>query len=112
VSADLFVDIPQVAAQLDAALLDALTTRWRAEYGQKRPTCQSCRASIRWALTWPKGEWIPIDRDPTPTGNVACTRTGGIVVARVIPADRERAGTRWVSHFTTCPNADEHRRLR
>lgn len=48
--------------------------------------CRSCGASVEWWIT-PKGNKMPVD--PMLTGNDP-----------------------WVSHFATCPNADNHRRAR
>ena len=78
--------------------------------------CRSCHAPIRWART-EHGRKIPLDVVEAP----AATRHGlfalrdlassegplAIAVSRaqVMPGD-----PLYVSHFATCPNANEHRR--
>jgi hypothetical protein len=109
---DLFADDTETAAQLDAAKLDALAARWHAEYGTHGPTCGTCGAPIRWALTWATGTWIPIDREPAAGGNITVRRAGAAVIADVHGAGGTPEGARWRSHFADCPQADEHRRPR
>lgn len=55
--------------------------------------CRSCRAQIIWFKT-EAGRNMPVDADT------------------VEPEDDEYEPPRHVSHFSTCPNADEHRRSR
>ncbi len=72
--------------------------------------CNSCGAEIIWAHT-ASGKAIPLDAEPVPFGNLV-----------VVPgADGPRAlsvnipgalGPRYVSHFATCPNANQHRKPR
>lgn len=76
--------------------------------------CGSCARPIVWAAT-PAGKLIPLDADPVADGNIAAHRDeSGNLWARVLrkdeaPAENERRG---LSHFTSCPNADQHRRRR
>lgn len=53
---------------------------------QNHSNCRSCKAEIEWWET-PRGKKMPFD---------------------LMPAGDSPA----VTHFTTCPNADEHRRPR
>lgn len=55
--------------------------------------CRSCHAQIIWFKT-PAGKNMPIDADS------------------VEPHDDELDLAKHVSHFRTCPNADQHRRSR
>lgn len=55
--------------------------------------CRSCRAQIIWFKT-PAGKNMPVDADT------------------VEPEDEELDLERHVSHFRTCPQADQHRRNR
>ena len=85
--------------------------------------CRSCGAPIEWVRTT-NGETMPLDPDPRDDGNLArtgsrsTTRTGSEVdvVRYVDPADLPLPGLdppdRYVSHFTTCPDADQWRRDR
>lgn len=80
----------------------------------KASTCRSCGAPIVWAVTEATGARIPIDAEPAPDGNLR-VRPGEPPKAAVVGAtidllDPEDDGTRYLSHFVTCPNADEHRR--
>ena len=71
--------------------------------------CSTCKRPIRWALT-EEGRRIPLDPEPErrmvvlgqrkdPTGG------GGLI---------DQVGSRptFVTHFATCPNADQHRKTR
>ena len=60
--------------------------------------CRSCDAPIIWALT-ERGRRIPLDAVPT---------TGAILVPGTPPT--AKFGPVYVSHFATCPNADQHRK--
>lgn len=55
--------------------------------------CRSCRAKIIWFKT-AAGKNMPVDSDT------------------VEPDDEELDLSRHVSHFSTCPQADEHRKPR
>lgn len=75
--------------------------------------CRSCHAPIVWAAWADTNKLVPLDPNPTLTGNVirlATTNHAGLpVIAR---ATAEHTGTRYSTHFATCPNAAEHRRPR
>lgn len=74
--------------------------------------CRSCPAEIRWAVT-AQGNRIPLDVEAVSDGNLALLADTEPPIALVIaPGEQLLAddGTRYVSHFATCPNADQHRR--
>lgn len=57
---------------------------------------------------------MPVDHDPTEAGNLAVRRDpeDGQLRARPAPAGAKLAAgeRRGMSHFATCPNADQHRK--
>lgn len=73
--------------------------------------CSSCGAPINWAKTI-KGRPIPLDPDPVPQGNVIISEEGTALVYNTAAAiaPRYADAPKYVSHFATCPNADEHRK--
>lgn len=75
--------------------------------------CRSCRAEILWALT-PLGKRMPVDAQPSETGNVHLDHAKSPPTARVLSTmdlDRLPADTpRYTSHFATCPDHEWHRR--
>lgn len=76
--------------------------------------CRSCRARIRWVSTT-HGRSMPIDPDPVPDGNLILTYPSpGSVLAIVVDPNALMLDDppRYVSHFSTCPNADQHRKPR
>ena len=68
--------------------------------------CRSCGADVRLVRT-AGGKTMPIDATPVPDGNVVLRR--GIATVTTSPPPGEDT---YVSHFTTCPNANDHRRTR
>lgn len=68
--------------------------------------CASCKAPIRWAPTR-NGYLIPLDPDPVAGGNLRLDDQGR---ALIVPKDRRDGASLYVSHFATCPYADQHRR--
>lgn len=74
-----------------------------------RPTtCRSCGAEIIWCKT-ELGRWMPVDRFCTDHGNLIIDQGSGIAIV-VDPMTSEYRGILRTSHFTTCPDADRHRR--
>jgi len=67
--------------------------------------CRSCGAPILWAKT-AKGKAIPLDPEPSQVGNIELDGQ----TARYVSPDMNALGRRYVSHFSTCPAASEHRR--
>jgi hypothetical protein len=81
-------------------------------------TCRSCGAAIRWATTV-NGKRTPVDDQPVPDGDLVLSDpTPGAYapnVAKYVAPDQPplfdvEEPPRFVSHFATCPNADQHRR--
>jgi len=74
--------------------------------------CRSCLAEIVWANS-ERGNRMPIDAHPVAGGNLRVIRHPIPTVLVVGPTidlfDPDDDGTRYVAHFTTCPDADEHR---
>ncbi len=84
-------------------------------------SAQECSARIRWVLT-ETGKRMPIDADPAPDGNLyfpqdepglfpvdeapAEPTVRAVTVARPAPAGVPL----YLSHFVTCPAADDFRR--
>lgn len=70
--------------------------------------CRSCGAEVEWAVT-SKGKRIPLDVGTRDDGNLRVMASlfpgEATTVQYVPPGDGDR-----VSHFATCPNAEEHRR--
>ncbi|MEZ5152095.1 hypothetical protein [Rhodococcus zopfii] len=78
--------------------------------------CRSCRHQIVWAQTV-NGKAMPLDVEPSERGNVAVDLVFGVLHAGVVSGpDRDslRAAKRplYLSHFTTCPHADNWRNNR
>lgn len=82
--------------------------------------CRSCRAPMLW-VSMASGKRNPLDRDPHPQGNVMLVEHTndagerwrlGVVLHNPDLLDELRAlgVPLYVSHFSTCPDADEHRR--
>lgn len=67
--------------------------------------CRSCGKEINWSRTM-KDKPIPIDPEPVLGGNVILEANGAL--ARVVKPDP--GVRRFVSHFSTCPNAAHHRK--
>lgn len=84
--------------------------------------CRSCGAEIFWATTTTSGKRNPIDADPVVGGNLFlfAHRDGGMDVyleavhaasgSERAAGARGRGQRRYVSHFSTCPNSEQHRR--
>lgn len=83
---------------------------------RQRVRCRSCDGLMMWATTGIKGGFIPVDPDPVDNGNIVLDfgRTGNLPRASVLgPLELqllEPGVARYVSHFVTCPQADEHRK--
>ena len=74
--------------------------------------CKSCGADIIWIKT-KNGRSMPCDAKPIPFresfsgGMKLVTKAGDIVPGNYDGTSNEFA---YISHFATCPNADQHRR--
>lgn len=74
--------------------------------------CRSCGAKIEWIQT-KKGKNMPIDVEPVdPTeaedGTFLCNADGRFIKVGKSQYE-ENEGPWFISHFATCPNADQHR---
>lgn len=67
--------------------------------------CRSCGAALLWATT-EAGRTMPLDAEPTPTGDFVIYGATAVKIPRGGTADPPR----YTSHFVTCPNAAQHRR--
>lgn len=75
-------------------------------------SCRSCGAPIVFAVT-ERGKRIPIDAEPVENGNIALDRLQEPPRAYVLKTATAREmveGNLYVLHFSTCPNAAQHRR--
>lgn len=80
--------------------------------------CRSCRALIVWTRT-ERGKTMPCDVAPSEDGQFFLFRRATFVeavhinsVSKSAQVAHERKQGRHHSHFSTCPNADQHRRAR
>ena len=76
--------------------------------------CRSCGAAIRWATTV-NGKRIPLYEQPVPDGNLVLSDpTPGSYAPTALHVDPDALllddPPRFVSHFATCPHADQHRK--
>lgn len=74
---------------------------------RENATCRSCGAPIRFVRTT-KGKLMPIDREPVEGGNVEIVDDGKALV-HANDAPSLLGGDRFVSHFSTCPEAEAWR---
>lgn len=74
---------------------------------QATKNCKSCGAPVLWCMSQ-HNRAMPVDVEKVYGGNIELvTELEGITALVVKPAgDVER----WVSHFSSCPQADEHRK--
>lgn len=78
--------------------------------------CRSCGAEIIWVLTQ-KGKRMPIDAEPREDGNIEIVKRdpGEPPLVRYLTGSEDTLPgfdlpDRYVSHFATCPHADQHRK--
>ena len=78
----------------------------------KRPAfdhCKSCGAEIYWLRT-ERGKWVPLDAVPVPDGNVIVGDDGTARYVARHAAELPPDVPRYVSHFSSCPQAQEWRK--
>lgn len=68
-------------------------------------TCNACHRPVRWAKTQ-AGKNIPLDPTPVGGGNILLRGELAVIV------DTNPLIERYVSHFSTCPQADAFRSKR
>jgi hypothetical protein len=72
--------------------------------------CRSCSAEVIWAKS-ERGNWIPLNAAAVhPAGQGHFVLRGDVAVA--VPSLVFEDEPHYVSHFSTCPNAEQHRRRR
>lgn len=87
---------------------------------QKRPgepsECRSCKAKIVWTMTT-RDKRMPCDFDPVDDGTFYLFRQPDKILAvnhkmkgPLAEKARGRSQKLYASHFSTCPNANDHRR--
>lgn len=72
--------------------------------------CRSCKAEIVWAVSEKTGKRLPLDPIPVPTGNLQIV--GEAKGTPLVRFDLDGDGPKYLTHFVTCPAADDHRRPR
>lgn len=65
--------------------------------------CRVCPARLRWARTTTTGSRMPLDLEPSPTGNVRLVRGVAHVVGPEKTDDPSDDGVRYTPHMATCP---------
>lgn len=70
-------------------------------------TCSSCGAAIYWVVMYPSGKRMPLDAKPV----------AGLISVEIGKPDTGRMRGKmheplYLSHFATCPNANQHRKDR
>ena len=78
--------------------------------------CRSCGKEIRWVETF-SGKKMPVDAEKiyfyAGDGKELFVTDGGAVIHGTrTPGNVQDVGSRagYISHFATCPNADQHRK--
>lgn len=74
--------------------------------------CRDCGSPIVWAVTTANQRRMPVDITPIVGGNIVITSgPEARVLTKQETADRQARGDKlFVSHFTTCPNAEARRK--
>jgi hypothetical protein len=67
--------------------------------------CRSCDAEIIWAVT-SKGKRMPVDAEPSESGNVELDRSGRVPLAIVHAQPPMEATNLHMAHHATCPQSD------
>lgn len=77
--------------------------------------CNSCGAGIRWITTF-SGKKMPVDDHPIffseGGSGLFVTDNGAVIHGTECPKGQVNARVGYISHFVTCPNADQYRRKR
>lgn len=83
--------------------------KWRAKTrvaAGTTGTCRGCSARMEWVKS-ADGKNVPLDPEPHPDGNIVIDDEGVALYA-----ERGSFPVMYLSHFATCPRADEFRRKR
>ena len=78
-----------------------------AHMTRDRSACTACGEPLKWTLSAKTGKPMPLNPDPTPAGNVWLDDDGRGHVASQPPLGVTEL---YLSHFATCPRADNFRR--
>ena len=78
--------------------------------------CRSCGAEIKF-IKLKSGKWNPVDPQKRTLiegeGNeVIVTDSGEVITGRFASLEEGANRSGYISHFATCPNADQHRQER
>jgi len=74
----------------------------KAKAKAPKTTCRSCGAQILFAKMKHTGRLMPLDVKPVQLVQISWDEKRGEVVGEMVGG--------FVSHFATCPNADQHRK--
>lgn len=81
----------------------------------KTSRCRSCEAEIIWTETT-KGRKMPVDAEPATDRQAkmlfVLSGEDPPLAMYAMPIDRAGDEPLYASHFSTCPNADQHRKGR
>lgn len=74
--------------------------------------CRSCKALVLWVVWAHSGKRMPVDVTPHLIGNVVVSyrASANQMIAEVYKPALHPNRNRYMSHFSTCPNATQHRR--
>lgn len=76
----------------------------------KTASCSTCSAPIIWAQT-DHGKPMPVDAEPVANGNIELQQPNDPRDPPVAHVVKAGWGTHQ-SHFSSCPNADQHRKAK
>ena len=77
--------------------------------------CTSCQRSIHMVRSDSTGNWMPVDDEATPDGNIRLDlhrRTATVLAGDRLEKARSFGEPLHVSHFVTCPYGSKHRSRR
>lgn len=73
--------------------------------------CRDCGAEMAWAKWRDSGKGIPLNPEPdVERGNLILHEDGTVEKCTYLAAARERGDDLYVTHFATCPSADNFRK--
>jgi hypothetical protein len=74
--------------------------------------CRSCKADVLWVQWRRSGKRMPIDLEPDQLGTVVVSHNAAenLLIADKFDDSLHAGRRRFVSHFASCPAADQHRK--
>jgi hypothetical protein len=76
-------------------------------------TCKSCGAAIRWARLLPSMKAHPLNAEPSEGGNIDLAEdTAAVLTKGQLASARAKGSPLYTSHFSSCPQAAQHRRAK